>query len=116
MHAPSKRPLNVRVKVEELNRFSKHYRLTEREMDVFSLLASKVINSSELGKQLGVSHHTVSNHLKNIFHKTSTGNKAELLALFIGEILGTDVLNTSNGASTQVKAPVQELPLPAVQP
>ncbi len=98
MQSTSKRPINFKIKTDELQSFAKKFRLTEREMDVFFLLASKTINSTDLGKQLGVSHHTVSNHLKNIFQKTNTGNKAELLAMFICDLLvrGKDLRETES--------------------
>jgi len=83
----TKRPIDVSIKTEQLVTFAKRNGFTERETDVFLLLASKVINSTDLGKKMGVSHHTVSNHLKNIFQKTKVGNKAELLAMFICDVI-----------------------------
>ena len=75
------------IKTTQLATFAETNKLTERETEVFVLLANKIVSSVDLGKELGVSHHTISNHLKNIFQKTNTGNKAELLAAFINTML-----------------------------
>lgn len=84
------------IKSAQLVTFAEQNKLTERETEVFVLLANNVVSSADLGKELGVSHHTISNHLKNIFHKTNTGNKAELLAAFINATLLQVVPQQSN--------------------
>ena len=55
------------------------YGLTERERQVTRqvLMGS---STTELARQLGMSPHTVQQHLKNIFDKTDVGSRGELVA------------------------------------
>jgi DNA-binding NarL/FixJ family response regulator len=52
--------------------------LSPREIDVLKLiLVGKTI--IEMAEELGLSHFTISTHLKNILHKTKTNNLAKLM-------------------------------------
>ena len=66
----------------ELQEFSKLNQFSRRESDIFRLLANRVTTSDQIGKVLGLSPNTVSNHFKNLLQKSETNSKTELLALF----------------------------------
>lgn len=51
-------------------------RLTERELKVIRQVA-KGFNTQEIGKQLGISSHTVATHVKRIYRKLQVSNRAE---------------------------------------
>jgi len=68
---------------QESQDFSQQYKLSNREFDVVKALLRNVTNSEEIAKTLGISTHTVNNHLKSIFEKTSTNSKTEILACFL---------------------------------
>lgn len=53
-------------------------KITGREREIISLLA-RGLTSKEIGGQLGISVHTVNNHLANIYAKAGAGNRIELL-------------------------------------
>lgn len=67
----------------ESESFSSNFGLSKREYDVVLTLINNVTNSEEIAKKLGISTHTVNNHLKSIFEKTSTKSKTEILACFL---------------------------------
>jgi len=67
----------------ESKRFSSLYKLSNREYDVVLTLIQNITNSDDMAKQLGISAHTVNNHLKSIFDKTNTKSKTEILACFL---------------------------------
>ena len=50
--------------------------LSVREMEVLGLLA-KGIRLADIGKQLGISHHTAGDHVKNIYKKLNINSRAE---------------------------------------
>jgi DNA-binding CsgD family transcriptional regulator len=50
--------------------------LTEREIDVLRLL-SRGFTYSEIGKQLGISLHTVTSHIKKSYRKLGAHSAAE---------------------------------------
>ena len=52
--------------------------LTWRERQIV-VLASAGISAPEIGRRLGISRHTVRNHLKNIYRKCSAHNRTEIL-------------------------------------
>jgi DNA-binding CsgD family transcriptional regulator len=52
--------------------------LTKREEQVVGMVTDG-LPSSEISKKLGVSAHTVKNHLFHIFNKLGVSNRAELL-------------------------------------
>ncbi|MFS0828798.1 response regulator transcription factor [Pseudomonas phoenicis] len=55
--------------------------ITEREHDVIHYL-SKGLSNKEIGKKLGISHHTVRDHLSSIFKKLNVSSRVEL-AIFV---------------------------------
>jgi len=50
--------------------------LSAREMEVLGFLA-KGIRLVDIAKQLGISHHTVGDHVKNIYRKLNINSRAE---------------------------------------
>jgi DNA-binding CsgD family transcriptional regulator len=55
------------------------YGLTEREQDVTRLVLQGS-TTAEIGRQLVISPHTVQEHLKSVFDKTSVRNRRDLVA------------------------------------
>jgi DNA-binding CsgD family transcriptional regulator len=53
-------------------------KITAREREIIGLLA-RGLTSKEIGAELGISVHTVNNHLANIYAKAGAGNRIELL-------------------------------------
>src|SRR5664279_2634536 len=78
-----------------VEQYARNFHLTEREMEVLYHLVNRVVSPAELGKKLGISLHTVNNHLKKILEKTNSDSKTELLADFLlfldKQKLGSDV-------------------------
>lgn len=67
---------------EELfSRFSTAYKLTEREGEILSEIF-KGKQNKQIGASLFISPGTVRNHLSNIFLKTGTHSRMELLSMF----------------------------------
>lgn len=75
-HAPS-------VFSSEIEGFTAGAKLSKRETDIVVALVRNITNSEEIAKALGISTHTVNNHLKSIFEKTSTKSKTEILSSFL---------------------------------
>ena len=71
------------VFASEIEGFTAHSRLSKRESDIVLALIRNVTNSEEIAQALGISTHTVNNHLKSIFEKTSTKSKTEILSTFL---------------------------------
>jgi DNA-binding NarL/FixJ family response regulator len=67
--------------------FSDRYGLTRREGDLVYLLATGSSTDQAIADKLCVSHNTIHNHFKNVFRKTGTNGKTELLALFIKDLM-----------------------------
>jgi DNA-binding CsgD family transcriptional regulator len=65
------------VRVDE---FASSYRLSPREQEVVQLLVQGQTTVA-MADQLGISPHTVRDHLKHLYRKTETGSKSELLGL-----------------------------------
>lgn len=61
-----------------IERISRRYRLTAREREVLGGVLDGA-NNERLATQLGLSRATVKWHLHNVFGKTKTGNREELL-------------------------------------
>jgi DNA-binding CsgD family transcriptional regulator len=61
-----------------LSAFSTSYRLTRREEEVLGQLR-KGLRTIEIAGRLGISPHTVRDHLKHLYRKTGTGSRSELL-------------------------------------
>ncbi|MFC9486634.1 helix-turn-helix transcriptional regulator [Streptomyces hydrogenans] len=55
-------------------------RLTPREVDVVSLIALGY-ETERCAKELSISPHTVTHHLRGIFRRTMTRNRTELVSL-----------------------------------
>ncbi len=58
--------------------FSQESTLTDRELEVLSLIGQGLL-SKEIAGKLGVSKHTVDNHRKNILSKLEAGNAIEAI-------------------------------------
>lgn len=71
------------VFASEIEGFTSASRLSRRESDIVMALIRNVTNSEEIANALGISTHTVNNHLKSIFEKTSTKSKTEILSSFL---------------------------------
>ena len=59
---------------------AKGYDLTPRETEILSLIFS-FANNDEIASTLGISENTIQKHLQNIFRKTGTSSKWDLLRL-----------------------------------
>ncbi|MGI5456117.1 response regulator transcription factor [Streptomyces sp. CA-249302] len=68
---------------DRLTLFTRAFALTPRESDVLSHVA-KGNDSHTVAHAMSVSEHTVQDHLKSIFAKTSTNNRVMLLARALG--------------------------------
>jgi DNA-binding CsgD family transcriptional regulator len=60
------------------DRVLRKYKVTEREKEIISLIAEGYANK-QIAQKLGISFSTVKNHIYNIFQKTKTRGKIELL-------------------------------------
>lgn len=67
----------------EIEGFAAEAKLSRRETDILTTLLRNITNSDEIAADLGISTYTVNNHLKNIFEKTATSSKTEILACFL---------------------------------
>lgn len=67
----------------EVKEFVASYGISDREADVFLLLANGVTTTNDISERLGLSPNTISNHLNSLLNKTQTKNKAELLSKFL---------------------------------
>lgn len=74
------------VFARELSAFAVEARLSRREGDIINALVQGVTRSEEIAQALGISTHTVNNHLKSIFDKTRTGSKTDVLAAFLQRV------------------------------
>lgn len=68
---------------KEFQGFTAQCRLSKRESDIVLSLIRNVTNSEDIAHNLGISTHTVNNHLKSIFEKTGTKSKTEILSSFL---------------------------------
>lgn len=64
--------------------FASHYGLSERETDVFALWVTGH-GLKHIQNTLFISESTVKTHLRNIYRKCDTHNRAEIIALFEGQ-------------------------------
>jgi DNA-binding CsgD family transcriptional regulator len=67
--------------------FSSHYNLSRREHEVLELLFEGSTTAA-IADRLGISPHTVRDHLKNLYRKTGTGSRSDLLGLLSRADLG----------------------------
>ncbi len=56
------------------------YQLSPREHEVLTLLATGLATPA-IAKEMGISPHTVRDHLKNLFRKTGTSSRSKLMSL-----------------------------------
>ena len=63
--------------------YAQHFQLSDREEDILHLLTRRIVSAEGIGTRLRLSKNTVRVHLQNIFQKTDTGSKTELLATLI---------------------------------
>jgi DNA-binding CsgD family transcriptional regulator len=66
-----------------IDNFAIHHRLSPREREVLRLLVQGY-DTAGLADRMGISPHTVRDHLKNVFRKTSTRSRSELLSALAG--------------------------------
>lgn len=71
-----------------ISQYVRRQNLSEREKEVFTLLLSGATSSEKIASLLGVSRNTIRNHFQNIFYKTRTSSKTELLVQFVGNVFG----------------------------
>ena len=60
--------------------FCATHNLSPREQEVVTLLAEG-LTTVAMAERLGISPHTVRDHLKNLYRKTGTNSRSELLGL-----------------------------------
>jgi DNA-binding CsgD family transcriptional regulator len=63
--------------------FARAFGLSSRESELLTQLATG-IDTRELARRMFLSEHTVQDHLKSIFAKTSARNRRTLLARTLG--------------------------------
>lgn len=84
---PDRRDIAVTIEesspVERLAVFTRAFALSDREAELLGHLA-KGGDSHTVARQMFLSEHTVQDHLKSIFAKTSTNNRKMLLARVLG--------------------------------
>ena len=86
-------PMNPRVAKLVLNMFAKmgapqkaEYGLSEREREVLELMVKGLIKK-EIADHLGLSYHTVDNHLRSVYTKLHVHTRTGAVAKAIGERL-----------------------------
>jgi len=69
---------------KQSDKINKSYRLyskfTKREMEIFALMKEKKSNK-QIADELGINFRTIENHVSNIYFKTGTANRDELMKL-----------------------------------
>lgn len=68
---------------QRVDEFANLHQLSPREQEVLRLLVQGH-DTAGLASRLGISPHTVRDHLKNVFRKTSTRSRSELLSALAG--------------------------------
>lgn len=64
-----------------------YWKLTNREKEVYELLATTDLSFDEIAKKLVISPATLTTHKANIYGKLLVSNRAELTRLYYKEIL-----------------------------
>ena len=59
-----------------------HFKITDRQKEIIILL-SKGLEYKEISSKLNISKKTVDRHIQNIYDKTNTHNKIELINLLL---------------------------------
>lgn len=67
---------------QSLKRFGLETNLSPREMEIMGVMIREITQSEDIALELTISTHTVNNHLKNIFEKTKSRSKTDVLAKF----------------------------------
>jgi DNA-binding CsgD family transcriptional regulator len=81
---------DIAVTIEEsspgdrLDMFSRSFGMSQRETELLGLLVTGA-DTRELGRRMLLSEHTVQDHLKNIFAKTSAHNRQTVVARALGQ-------------------------------
>ena len=75
------------------------YALTERENDIVQLVAAGLPNG-KIASKLGIAHNTVKVHLSNVYRKTGTNSRHDLIALANSEISGFNALDVLERGDT----------------
>jgi DNA-binding CsgD family transcriptional regulator len=65
----------------EFEKIANEYNITQQERRVIAYLVEGLLNK-EISSKMNISESTVKNHITNIYQKTNTANKVELLRLF----------------------------------
>ena len=66
----------------QLDEFAATHRLSPREQEVLVLLREG-LTTLAVAERLGITSHTVRDHIKNLYRKTGSGSRGELLGLVI---------------------------------
>ncbi len=66
-----------------IDRYAAQHRLSPREREILRLLVQGY-DTAGLAMHLGISPHTVRDHLKNVFRKTSNRSRSELIGALAG--------------------------------
>jgi DNA-binding CsgD family transcriptional regulator len=67
---------------QSLKRFGHETTLSPRELEIMGVMIREITQSEDIALELSISTHTVNNHLKNIFEKTKSRSKTDVLAKF----------------------------------
>jgi DNA-binding NarL/FixJ family response regulator len=70
---------------------STRYRLTQRELEILTLIAAYGFTNREISERCGISEKTVKIHLSNIMKKVGITSMRKLLSLLFCRILVADV-------------------------
>ena len=68
---------------KEIDDFCAQSGLSRRERDIMITMVGNVTHSEKMGTHLGITTHTVNNHLKSMFEKLTCQSKNELLGRFL---------------------------------
>lgn len=90
LHDPPDQPVpGLVVTIEEasaterLELFARAFALSSREYELFGLLATGA-DTRQMARQMGLSEHTVQDHLKSIFAKTGAHDRVTLISRALG--------------------------------
>ena len=81
-----------------LEAFCARHRITPREQEVIGLLLEG-LGTTDMAHRLGISEHTVRDHLKRLYRKTGTRSRGELMS-----ILSTARMEPGNGGGSRRNA------------
>lgn len=66
--------------------FAERYNLTQREMEILSLITRRGYSNKEIAEHCCITEKTVKNHLTNVMAKMGARSMRRLLSLFINHI------------------------------